>query len=54
MISTLISVDKRTEVMHVKLDHLVQAVEDLTERQASYDRAWSDVFPNIKVSREEK
>ena len=53
MISTLISVDKRTEVMHVKLDHLVQSIEQLAERQASYDRAWSNAFPNIKVSREE-
>jgi hypothetical protein len=28
MISTLVTVDKRTEVMHVKIDHLVQAVEN--------------------------
>ena len=50
MISTLISVDKRTEVMHVKLDHLVQSVEQLTERQASYDRPWSNVVSGFKIS----
>ena len=32
MITTLVSVDKRTEVMDVKIDHLVQSVEALSER----------------------
>jgi hypothetical protein len=50
MISTLVTVDKRTEVMHVKIDHLVQAVENLTERQANYDRPWSNVVPGFKIS----
>lgn len=50
MISTLVTVDKRTEVMHVKLDHLVQAVEKLTERQASFDKSWSNVVPSIQAS----
>ena len=50
MISTLVSVDKRTEVMHVKIDHLVQAVEKLTERQATYDKPWSNVLPSIQAS----
>ena len=47
MISTLVTVDKRTEVMHVKIDHLVQAVEKLTERQANYDRPWTNAIPNF-------
>jgi RAB protein geranylgeranyltransferase component A len=51
MISTLISVDKRTEVMHVKLDHLVQSVEQLTERQASYDQSWTNALSNLQASR---
>ena len=32
------SVDKRTEVMDVKIDHLVDAVEDIKERQFSFDK----------------
>ena len=51
MISTLITVDKRTEVMDVKIDHLVQAVETLTERQASYDGSWADAFSNLQATR---
>ncbi len=50
MISTLLTVDKRTEVMDVKIDHLVQAVESLTERQASYDKSWTNVVPSIQAS----
>lgn len=53
MISTLISVDKRTEVMHVKIDHLVQSVEQLTERQASYDKSWTDALSNLQASRKD-
>ncbi len=51
MISTLLTVDKRTEVMDVKIDHLVQAVESLTERQASYDQSWTDALSNLQASR---
>ncbi len=51
MISTLISVDKRTEVMDVKIDHLVQAVEDLAERQASYDKSWTNGLSNLQTAR---
>tara|TARA_S200002703_G_C3651132_1_gene199899 strand:- start:25 stop:258 length:234 start_codon:yes stop_codon:yes gene_type:complete len=51
MISTLITVDKRTEVMDVKIDHLVQAVEDLAERQASYDKSWTNGLPNLQAAR---
>jgi len=51
MISTLITVDKRTEVMDVKIDHLVQAVETLTERQASYDQSWTDALSNLQASK---
>ena len=54
MISTLITVDKRTEVMDVKIDHLVQAVETLTERQASYDQSWTDALSNLQASRGEE
>ena len=50
MISTLVTVDKRTEVMDIKIDHLVQAVEKLTERQATYDKPWSNVLPSIQAS----
>jgi len=46
-------VDKRTEVMDVKIDHLVQAVESLTERQASYDQSWTDALSNLQASRGE-
>lgn len=53
MISTLISVDKRTEVMHVKIDHLVQSVEQLTERQASYDQSWTNALSNLQASRKD-
>jgi len=50
MISTLVTVDKRTEIMDIKIDHLVQAVEKLTERQASFDKSWSNVVPGFKIS----
>jgi hypothetical protein len=50
MISTLVTVDKRTEVMNIKIDHLVQAVEKLTERQVTYDKPWSNVLPSIQAS----
>jgi hypothetical protein len=52
MVSTLIAVDKRTEVINVKLDHLVEAVDELTTRKARYDRPWTDAFPNIQAARE--
>ena len=51
MVSTLISVDKRTEVMNVKMDHLVQAVNDLTERQAHLDKSWTNVLPGLQAAR---
>ena len=51
MVSTLITVDKRTEVMNVKMDHLVQAVTTLTERQASLDKSWTNTFSNYQTSR---
>ena len=51
MVSTLISVDKRTEVMNVKMDHLVQAVTTLTERQANLDKSWTNTFSNFQASR---
>ena len=57
MITTLISVDKRTEVMDVrmevmdeKIDHLVEAVTKLSTRQAQYDRSWSNVIPSHQAS----
>ena len=52
MVSTLITVDKRTEVMDVKMDHLVQAVTTLTERQATLDKSWTNTFSNYQTSRE--
>ena len=51
MESTLITVDKRTEVMNVKMDHLVQAVTTLTERQANLDKSWTNTFSNFQASR---
>ena len=51
MVSTLITVDKRTEVMNVKMDHLVQAVTTLTERQANLDKSWTNTFSNFQASR---
>jgi len=51
MVSTLITVDKRTEVMNVKMDHLVQAVTTLTERQATLDKSWTNTFSNFQASR---
>ena len=53
MVSTLITVDKRTEVMNVKIDHLVQAVTTLTERQASLDKSWTNTFSNYQAARED-
>jgi hypothetical protein len=49
-ISTLVTVDKRTEVMHIKIDHLVQAIEAISQRQASYDKPWTNVIPSINIS----
>jgi hypothetical protein len=51
MVSTLIAVDKRTEVINVKLDHLVEAVDELSSRKASYDKPWADAVPNIQAAR---
>ena len=52
MVSTLITVDKRTEVMDVKMDHVVQAINALTERQAHLDKSWTNTFSNFQASRE--
>jgi len=52
MVSTLITVDKRTEVMDVKMDHVVQAINALTERQAHLDKSWTNTFSNYRTSRE--
>lgn len=52
MITTLITVDKRTEVMDVKIDHLVQSVEELSERKFSLDKSWTNVVPSIQVTSE--
>ena len=38
MITTLVTVDKRTEVMDVKIDHLVQS--------------WTNIIPSIQVTSE--
>ena len=43
-----------TEVMDVKMDHLVQAVDRLTERQARLDKSWSDTVSNFQASREDE
>ena len=51
MVSTLITVDKRTEVMDVKMDHVVQAINALTERQATLDKSWTNTFSNFQASR---
>ena len=50
MVSTLISVDKITEVMDVKIDHLVDAVEDIKERQFSFDKQGTNLIPSIQAS----
>ena len=50
MVSTLISVDKRTEVMDVKIDHLVDAVEDIKERQFRFDKQGTNLIPSIQAS----
>ena len=52
MIATLVSVDKRTEVMDVKIDHLVQSVEELTERKFSFDKSLTNIIPSIQVTSE--
>ena len=52
MVSTLITVDKRTEVMDVKMDHVVQAINALTERHAHLDKSWTNTFSNYQTSRE--
>ena len=49
---TLIAVDKRTEVMDVKIDHLVQSVEELSERKFSLDKSWTNIIPSIQVTSE--
>lgn len=54
MVSTLIAVDKRTEVINVKLDHLVEAVDELSSRKARYDRPWADAIPNIQAARKDE
>ena len=50
MVSTLVTVDKRTEVMDVKMDHLVQAIDRLTERQVALDKSWTDTVSNLQTS----
>ena len=57
MVSTLVIVDKRTEVMDVKMDHLVQIVENLSNnvdelstQKVNYDQPWTNVFPSIQAS----
>jgi len=57
MITTLFTVDKRTEVMDVKMevmdekiDHLVQVMETVIERQAQYDKSWTNVLPSHQAS----
>jgi hypothetical protein len=52
MITTLVSVDKRTEVMDVKIDHLVQSVEALSERKFSLDKSRTNIVPSIQVTSE--
>ncbi len=52
MITTLITVDKRTEVMDVKIDHLVQSVEALSERKFSLDKSRTNIVPSIQVTSE--
>ncbi len=52
MITTLITVDKRTEVMDVKIDHLVQSVEELSERKFSLDKSRTNIVPSIQVTSE--
>ena len=52
MITTLITVDKRTEVMDVKIDYLVQSVEELSERKFSLDKSWTNIIPSIQVTSE--
>ena len=52
MAFTLITVDKRTEVMDVKIDHLVQSVEELSERKFSLDKSWTNIIPSIQVTSE--
>jgi len=51
IVSTLVTVDKRTEVMDVKMDHLVKAIDRLAERQAVLDKSWTDTVSNLKTSR---
>ncbi len=50
IVSTLVTVDKRTEVMDVKMDHLVQAIDRLTERQVALDKSWTDTVSNLQTS----
>jgi len=50
MVSTLVTVDKRTEVMDVKMDHLVEAVSDLGNRKVTYDQPRTNVLPSFEAS----
>lgn len=57
MVSTLIVVDKRTEVMHVrmevmdeKIDHLVEVVTEMNVKQANYDQSWTDELPSFQAA----
>ena len=51
MVSTLVSVDKRTEVINVKMDHLVETIDGLAEKQASIDKSWTDTLSSLSASR---
>jgi len=38
--------------MDVKIDHLVQSVEALSERKLSLDKSWTNTVPSIQVTSE--
>ena len=48
MVATLIVVDKRTEVMNVKIDHVVQAIDERTRRKVVYDQPGTRNFSSIQ------
>jgi|TARA_R110000823_G_scaffold3064_3_gene12137 hypothetical protein len=48
MVATLIVVDKRTEVMNVKIDHVVQAIDEITRRKVVYDQPGTRNFSSIQ------
>ena len=48
MVATLIVVDKRTEVMDVKIDHVVQAIDEITRRTVVYDQPGTRNFSSIQ------